>query len=310
MAEEPAQTTVDMTIKGWKMEVSVNMENVPLKAYSVTISAKQSEVRATFNILAWTKLTRYFDAQKLAETFYNKIEARVLIDGQKCYRVWVPERPNTIGETRVDAMHVRQWVFSQPQLKEDDERFKKANDDLGTIVIEFRRAREGLPARPGFSYLKEAEPISEKTKKGVLGAVTTYVMGKSEYGRRNAVELNNFKHNIKRGEPGLNAAIPINLDDEEPGPSKRGSKEKKPLKENRARPGRRTEQEELDAREAVLSAELAKIRAKKRKLSAASVEQSDDEGDSKAAVKRHMSLRLHTKKSRDGGKVDLIRRSK
>jgi hypothetical protein len=132
----------------------------------------------------------------------------------------------------------------------------------------------------------------------------------------------------------LNAAIPINLDDEEPGPSKRGSKEKKPLKENRARPGRRTEQEELDAREAVLSvsapdemssassatyipdglcdlqAELAKIRAKKRKLSAASVEQSDDEGDSKAAVKRHMSLRLHTKKSRDGGKVDLIRRSK
>lgn len=83
-----------------------------------------------------------------------------------------------------------QSTFSQ-QLKEDDERFKKANDDLGTIVIEFRRAREGLPARPGFSHLKEAEPISEKTKKGVLGAVTTYVMGKSEYGRRNAVELNN-----------------------------------------------------------------------------------------------------------------------
>jgi hypothetical protein len=42
MAEEPAQTTVDMTIKGWKMEVSVNMENVPLKVYQETKEANQT----------------------------------------------------------------------------------------------------------------------------------------------------------------------------------------------------------------------------------------------------------------------------
>jgi hypothetical protein len=42
MAEEPAQTALKMTTGGWELEVSVNMEKVPLKVYGETREERQT----------------------------------------------------------------------------------------------------------------------------------------------------------------------------------------------------------------------------------------------------------------------------
>jgi hypothetical protein len=137
------------------------------------------------------------NAQLLEDYLYDRIVATVLIDGQQCSSVWLSEKPYTASETRVDATTVREWLFAQPVSvqshplsvpsvsdpvnvsfqrldEEDGPSGTKTNDDLGAIVVEFRRARMGAPVMSsGFQKLQDGGTISEKTKKGILGAVTT-----------------------------------------------------------------------------------------------------------------------------------------
>jgi hypothetical protein len=137
------------------------------------------------------------NAQLLEDYLYDRIVATVLIDGQQCSSVWLSEKPYTASETRVDATTVREWLFAQPVSvqshplsvpsvsdpvnvsfqrldEEDGPSGTKTNDDLGAIVVEFRRARMGAQVMSsGFQKLQDGGTISEKTKKGILGAVTT-----------------------------------------------------------------------------------------------------------------------------------------
>ncbi|KAJ9094765.1 hypothetical protein QFC21_005925 [Naganishia friedmannii] len=271
--------------------------------------------------------------ERLEDNSFDKIDAEVLIDGQQCRWVFLNDKPLTYSTTRIDATHVQEWLFTQPRLHEEVGPSQiKPNKDLGTTVIQLRRARSGGEEGVSYRYtaLRGPDTISERTKKGVLGAVTN--LRKPEdiinplwtfrcnYATEAILQAQGriaLKHNIKRGEPGLIATAPIDLDDDEPGPSMRTLKGRKRLEGNKARTGLMAQEAELDAMEDDLSqfssprpGRTSKDQGKEAKLFLASAEQSDEEDDTKAAVKRHMNLRLHNKKQRDGGKVDLTCRSR
>ncbi|KAJ9094764.1 hypothetical protein QFC21_005924 [Naganishia friedmannii] len=324
MSEDAAQTSVKLIIKGWEIEASVNMETVPIKVYQETKEERQtvcwlpSDVGKAYSVTMTAK-----------RNGYDRIVATVMIDGQQCSSVWLLDKPYTASDTRVDATTVREWLFSQPRLDEEDGPLgTKTNDDLGAIVVEFRRARMGAQVMSGgFQKLQDGGSISEKTKKGILGAVTTFREKQATTApprflnqsirkpEDTAVPMWKFrfnyapeavlqaqgripiKHNISRGQAGWDAAAPIDLDDDS-APVERPSRDQKP------RIGE-ANVDEADAREAALVAELARLREKKRKQSSASVNLSDDESDNKEAVKRRMSKKLDSKKATDGGKVDL-----
>ncbi|KAJ9120540.1 hypothetical protein QFC24_005214 [Naganishia onofrii] len=197
--------------------------------------------------------------QVLEDPFYDRLEATILIDGQTCHTCWVGEKPYTVGETRVDPSFVEKQS-TLSKLKKLRVSYSQP-EDLKTSIWTFR-----------FNYAPEA----------VLQA-----QGRIP-----------IKHNISQGEAGLNATEPIDLDNE-PGPSSRSTKEKKP------KTAATTDENEPDAEEAALLAALERHRAKKRKQSSTFVELSDDDSDSKAAITRHMGKQLKIKKEKDGGKVDL-----
>ncbi|KAJ9115515.1 hypothetical protein QFC22_005274 [Naganishia vaughanmartiniae] len=288
MSEEAAQTSVKIVTKGWEIETSVNMETVPIRVYQETKEERQT--------VCWIPS----DVGKLLEDHqYDRIVATVLIDGQQCSSVWLSDKPYTASETRVNANTVREWLFSQPRLDEEDgPSGAAANDDLGAIVVEFRRARMGAQVMSGgFQKLQDGGTISEKTKKGILGAVTTFREKQATSAPPRFLNQSILKHNIVRGEPGWDKAVPIDLDDDS-APVSRPSRDRKPqIGEANV--------DDADAREAALIAELARLREKKRKQSSASVNLSDDESDNKEAIKRRMSKKLDNQKAMDGGKVDL-----
>jgi hypothetical protein len=135
--------------------------------------------------------------QPLEDHYYDRMTCQVHIDGQRCGSIWATQNPYTLESTRVDASRVREWVFAQPvrsslspskeislirwrlqRLDEDDAAPRgPAQPDLGAITVTARRARAGASVMAGNYYkVQDAGSISEKTKKGILGAVTAYVL--------------------------------------------------------------------------------------------------------------------------------------
>ncbi|KAJ9094763.1 hypothetical protein QFC21_005923 [Naganishia friedmannii] len=362
MSGEPIPTSLSTVTKGWEIEASVNMENVQLKVYQETKEDKQtlcwvpSEAgKASSDSMAYSITLSAKRNGDLEDVSFDSTVATVLIDDQECASFWLKEKPYTMDHSRVDATHVREWIFSQPvsdrdthapwdlQLilksvirsqrlnEEDGPARSKAEQDLGTIVIEIRRAQHGprVEYKPVYEGLQDSGTISEKTKKGILGAVTTF---RDKQSTRNSKMVTRslrkpedtkcpmwtfrinyapeavlqaqgripIKHNIARGQAGLNATAPIELDDE-PGLSARSVKEKKPKIADSG------DENEPDATEAALLAELERHRAKKRKQTSRSVDLSAYGSDNKAAVAQRMNkkLRARREKEKDGGQVDL-----
>ncbi|KAI5455263.1 hypothetical protein NCC49_000079 [Naganishia albida] len=304
MAEGPTQTSLKMTTGGWELEISVNMEKVPLKVYGETREERQTPLK---------------------DPYYDRMTCQVLIDGQRCGSIWAKKKPWTLEHTRIDAARLQEWVFAQPRLDEDDSTPRgPANPDLGSITVQARRSRTGRSILSGNYYtVRGAGSISEKTKKGILGAVTfreksvaytpqSYLTQsermpadvdtpmwsfKFNYAPEAVLQAQGripLKHKIMQGGPGRSADAPIDLEDDAP----RASNDQKP------RVGAVPPADDLDAREAALLAELERLRNKKRKA-LESIEVSDEENESKEAVMRRMGKKLEMKKSVDGGKVDL-----
>lgn len=144
--------------------------------------------------------------QPLEDHYYDRMTCQVHIDGQRCGSIWATQNPYTLDSTRVDASRVREWVFAQPvrqtlspskeislirwwlqRLDEDDAAPRgPAQPDLGAITVTARRARAGASVMAGNYYkVQDAGSISEKTKKGILGAVTAYVFPHRNNGTSN-----------------------------------------------------------------------------------------------------------------------------
>ncbi|KAJ9104180.1 hypothetical protein QFC20_004617 [Naganishia adeliensis] len=316
MAEEPTPTSLMITTGGWELAVSVNMEKVPLKVYQETREERQT--------VCWVASEA---GKPLEDHFYDRMTCQVLIDGQRCGSIWAKENPYTLDSTRVDSTRVQEWVFAQPRLDEEDSGGRAPGQpDLGAIVIQARRARAGATIMSGNCYkVQDSGSISEKTKKGILVAAVTAFREKvvaytppgiATTSERKpgdeATPMHTFrfnyapepvllaqglipiKHQIAQGGAGRSAGAPIDLEDDAPRPSK----DKKPRVEVAP------QADDPDAREAALMAELERLRNKKRKA-LESIELSDEENESKAAVMRRIAKKLEQKKAQDGGNVDL-----